>query len=97
MGLALAGVMFGCGSTEGDLCDQACDCTGACSDYDYDDCMNHYDDLAYDADRRDCADLYDELIACESDTARCERDSKGRWHLDTACGPEQDRYHHCVG
>jgi len=90
-GLGLVVLGLGCGTTADDVCSAKCDCE-VCSDREYDDCLNHFDDNARTADRLGCADLYDELIACEDDTGIC----RGR-EFDTACGPERDRYEHCIG
>lgn len=86
---ALAAV--GCGALEADLCDLKCDCEG-CSDREYDDCLDHYDDDYSAADRRGCLDEYDDLLACEDDTYDCR--GRDDWHTD--CGPERDRLRRCL-
>lgn len=80
----------GCSTSGEDICDLRCDCQG-CSNREYDDCVYAYDRDLDDAERFGCADLYDELIACQDDTGRCH----GRdW--DTNCGRERDDLNRCL-
>lgn len=79
----------GC-SAEGSLCDFKCDCEG-CSDHAHDNCLAEYDDDYRAADRRGCTDLYDDLIACQEDTAHCSGD-----HFETDCGREKDDLKKCI-
>ncbi|WP_437683274.1 hypothetical protein [Sorangium sp. So ce131] len=80
-----------CGPSEASLCDAKCDCEGGCSDHQYDDCLNHYDDRLVDADRRGCLDRYDELLACEDDTWVCD---DRKW--DTSCKYEREELDRCM-
>jgi hypothetical protein len=79
-----------CSPIEADLCDAKCDCDG-CSDREYDDCRNKYDDRCAEADRRDCLDQYDEWVACEDDTGRCSSDGWG-----TSCKDVREDFDNCV-
>lgn len=79
----------GC-DTESSLCDFKCDCE-SCSDREYDDCLFSYDDQERDADREGCLDLYDDLVACQDDTARCS----GR-DFETDCGREKGSLKDCI-
>ncbi|WP_437978772.1 hypothetical protein WMF11_21665 [Sorangium sp. So ce295] len=80
-----------CSPLEDDLCDYKCDCEG-CSDREYGDCLDRYDDRYVDADRRGCVDQYDALLECEDDTGMCNRDDK--W--STSCKPEKDALDRCI-
>ena len=80
-----------CGSTEDDVCSAKCDCEG-CSDREYDDCVNRFDDDANRADRYDCADLYDRWLDCQDQTGYCHA---GDYSSD--CGPEEHSFENCVG
>jgi hypothetical protein len=86
----LLAVLGGCTSSAEDMCDYKCECEG-CSAHDYDVCVGAYDNDYYDADRRDCADYYDDLLACQEDTWFC---NGSKW--ETHCGPEKDRLNHCI-
>ncbi|WP_437282815.1 hypothetical protein WME90_20220 [Sorangium sp. So ce375] len=79
-----------CSPQEDDLCDYKCDCEG-CSDREYGDCLNRYDDRYADADRRDCVDRYDDLLACEDDTWSCDGD---KW--STSCKYEREALDRCI-
>ncbi|HSO00651.1 MAG TPA: hypothetical protein VLS89_20305 [Candidatus Nanopelagicales bacterium] len=89
--LAAALASTGCGTLEADLCDLKCDCEG-CSDFEYDECLDKYDDDLRDAEREGCEDLYDDLLACEDDTGDCS--GGGEW--DTRCSDEKDDFKDCV-
>ena len=80
----------GCGPLEEDLCDFKCDCEG-CSDREYDDCVDHYDDDFRRADNSGCPELYDDWLACQDETGRCDGSD---W--EDSCKSEHERYKDCV-
>jgi hypothetical protein len=80
----------GCRSDAEAVCDFKCECEG-CSDAALNDCYNDSYNKERDADNRGCLDFYDELQACEYDTAFCNSDNK----LDTGCKFEKERYDAC--
>ena len=89
--LTLALATLGCGPSEEAVCDLKCDCEG-CSDSEYDECLDKYDDELRAAEREDCVDDWDELMACRDDTGFC----KDGHEFEDDCGPEKDRFKHCV-
>lgn len=89
--VAFAASILGCSSLAEDLCDAQCECEG-CSDADYEDCVVGYDQDESAADRRDCLDLYDDLVACRDDTGVCRGAD-----FETDCKPERGRLKNCVG
>src|SRR5262245_11621738 len=91
LGSVLSAGLLSCGSTEDAVCTAKCDCE-FCSDRDFNECLDHLDADFRAADRLGCADLYDELLACEDDTGRCRGSD-----FDTSCGPEKDRLERCIG
>lgn len=89
--LVCAASVVGCGSIAEDLCDAQCECEG-CSDADYDDCVVGYEQDESAADRRDCLDLYDDLVTCRDDTGVCRGAD-----FETDCKSERDRLKSCIG
>jgi hypothetical protein len=90
--LALGAEMgVGCGSPDGGICAARCDCE-RCSNREYDDCLDRADNAARSTDQRGCYRDYDDLLACENDTAIC----RSNGDFDTNCGPEQDRWQRCI-
>jgi hypothetical protein len=87
---AAAFALPACRSNAEAVCDARGDCEGWRPNQ-FDDCGYHAEDEELDADRRGCLDYYDELQSCEWDTGRCNGA-----HWDTNCGPEHDRFHHCM-
>lgn len=81
----------GCGDSIEDLCDDVCDCTG-CSDREYDECIDTYEDLERDAEREGCEDAFDELLSCSSDEFECHG---GDVDID-GCNGELADYDHCL-
>ncbi|MFO0552912.1 MAG: hypothetical protein U0271_31280 [Polyangiaceae bacterium] len=63
----------GCGPSASSLCDQICDCQG-CSDSQYDDCIDSYDDAERDAEQADCLPEFDDLAACGIEDGECKND-----------------------
>jgi hypothetical protein len=92
LALAVTAPLAGCGYSGEDYCDDRCECEG-CSDRDYEECLDHEDDRAREADYRGCADYLDEYLACRGDEGYCRAD--GRWD-DDGCGYINDDYRHCV-
>jgi len=84
-----------CTPSEEYLCDLKCECEG-CSDSEYDHCLNGYDDELDRADRADCLDEWDDVLACREDTGYCAADKKGGDKFKDDCGPEDSRWHACV-
>jgi hypothetical protein len=79
----------GCG-TESAICNDACDCEG-CSDSQFDNCLDNFDDTERRADNEGCLDLYDDYVVCLDDTGRCDGND---W--ETSCGYERDRLKKCL-
>lgn len=88
--LALAGLLAACSPIEKKLCDYECECEG-CSHRQYDDCLRNYDFLHDDADYRGCLHRYDDLLACEDDTGRCDG-----FDWKTSCKRERDALDRCL-
>ncbi|NUQ76581.1 MAG: hypothetical protein HUU21_23825 [Polyangiaceae bacterium] len=91
-GLMLAASLPGCGYSEVDLCDDACECEG-CSDVVYDDCVDDAEDFGRRAENEGCGDYYDDYLACLGDEFACrnaEADFDG-------CSPEAQRLANCCG
>jgi hypothetical protein len=82
---------LGCGPSEEAVCEMKCDCEG-CSDSEFDHCLDEYDDDLRRAENEDCLDYWDELMACREDTGWCKDDHE----FKDDCGPEKDRFKHCV-
>lgn len=80
-----------CGGSESAICDDACDCEG-CSDREYDDCLDDFDDTFRRAENTGCEDIYDDWVVCLEDTGRCD----GGYDYDTNCKPERDRLKNCL-
>ena len=89
--VAMALFTAGCSPSVAGYCDDKCDCEG-CSDNDYDECLDKYEDEERHAENRDCLDYWDDLMACRGDTAFCKDGHE--WEDD--CGPEKDRFKNCV-
>jgi hypothetical protein len=72
------------------VCDLECECEG-CSNKAFDDC--YFDELnkERDADNKGCLNFYDDLKACEYDTAFCKSGND----FETSCKSEKDRYDSC--
>lgn len=85
----LTAALPACSTDAEALCELKCDCEG-CSPSQLDDCYYKADNEARDADRWGCLDYWDDLQACEYDTARCDGSD-----LKTSCGPEKDRWNNC--
>ena len=68
--LATSLTLSGCGYSVADFCDDACDCEG-CSDAEYDECIDDFEDAERKAEREGCDDQFDELMSCIDDEFRC--------------------------
>jgi len=79
-----------CRSNAEAVCDIKCDCEG-CSNAQLDDCYHDTDNKEREADRAGCLDVYDDLKACEYNTAYCKSGSA----FATSCKTEKDRYDTC--
>ena len=88
--LAASGVTA-CGGSIGGICDEICDCEG-CSDSEYDDCVDEFEDVERNADREGCLDQYDDVIACIDEEIECR---SGDIDYD-GCGPEQKDLNDCL-
>lgn len=60
----------GCGPSASALCNKGCDCTG-CSDSEYDECVDSFEDAQKAADDEGCSDQYSDYIGCVNDEFEC--------------------------
>jgi hypothetical protein len=88
---ALGTTTVGCGSAAGSICDVTCDCRG-CSESDYDECIDEYEDFERESDARDCLPEFDEYVGCIEDEIEC-RD--GRVDAD-GCNTPFERWLRCM-
>lgn len=72
------------------VCDDKCACEG-CSNAQVDDCYYDAQNKEREADAKGCLDYYDELKACEYDTAFCKSNAE----FETSCKAEKERYDNC--
>ncbi|MBK9262604.1 MAG: hypothetical protein IPM54_22715 [Polyangiaceae bacterium] len=79
-----------CRSNAEAVCDLKCECEG-CSPSTLDDCYFNGTKDEREADGKGCLDFYDDLKACEYDTAFCKSGND----FDTACKTEKERYDNC--
>ena len=79
-----------CAPPEVRACNRECDCEG-CSESEFDDCVDDFDDKYAEADRRNCLPEYRNLMSCENATGICDGDD-----YDTDCGPERSDFDDCV-
>lgn len=84
-------VVVACSSDEENLCDLQCECEG-CSDLQYNNCLNSYDERLRRAEIRGCPDFYDAWVECREATAFCDFD----FDLEYFCGPERNRLDACI-
>ncbi|AUX21660.1 hypothetical protein SOCEGT47_021470 [Sorangium cellulosum] len=92
--LAVALAMLpGCGSTLTGLCEDKCDCTGACSPDDEDDCIDNLEDAERAAIEEGCEDQFDEAIACMDDEFEC----RGRSIDVDGCSRPLENLSSCAG
>lgn len=76
----------------GDLCSDACDCTGDCSDKELEECQHDLDTAEREADNAGCLDTYDDLLSCYDDVAECIGDE---YKLD-GCDKEAETHAKCM-
>ena len=67
---ALGVSVGGCGGSASSICNATCDCTG-CSDSEFDDCIDTYEDFERESDARDCLPEFDDYVDCIDDEIEC--------------------------
>lgn len=92
--LAVALTVFpGCGPSISGICADKCDCTGACSPDDEDDCVDNLEDIERAALDAGCEEQFDEALSCIDDELECRGD---RIDVD-GCSRQVDRLSRCAG
>jgi len=90
--LALLGsATAACGPSASSFCNAACDCLG-CSDGEYENCVDDYEDGVKAADDAGCSDQADDYAACVDSQMKC---IDGRFDVD-GCGSEFQALAKCL-
>ncbi|MBW2457422.1 MAG: hypothetical protein JRI68_23140 [Deltaproteobacteria bacterium] len=64
--------LSGCGASYADLCEEACDCRGDCSDEELDECIAHGEELEDLANSDGCGDDFDDWVDCMDENFVCD-------------------------
>ncbi|KYG05757.1 hypothetical protein BE21_38680 [Sorangium cellulosum] len=90
--LALA-MLAGCGTSPSGLCEDKCDCTGACSERDEVECIDALEDAERTSEYEGCEDQFDEAISCIDDAFVCD----GRDVDISGCSRPLENLGECAG
>lgn len=89
--LALLGFATACGPSASSFCGAACDCQG-CSDAEYENCVDDYEDGMKTAEDAGCGDQADDYASCVDSEMQC---IDGRFDAD-GCGAEFQALAKCL-
>lgn len=89
--LSLLGLAAGCGPSASSYCTDACDCIG-CSDAQYENCIDDYEDGVKAAEDAGCGEQADDLAACVDSEFQC---IDGKVDAD-GCGTETTALAKCL-